>query len=386
MRVVVIGGSGNFGARICRRLSLEKGFEIIATSRHATKKSATSNVEIARLDIEGANFAEQLTTLAPDLVIHCAGPFQNQDYRVALATLALGAHYIDLADGREFVTGFVAAVQSAAEAAGRIAVTGASTLPALSSAVVDSMRDDQRPMTEIEMFIAPGQKAPRGVATMTAVLGYAGQAFPWWQGGAWRVAHGWQEIKAETFAFGRRLSAACDVPDFVLLPARYPEVRSVTFRAALEVSVQHLALWLLAATRRIGVPIPIARCAGALNRVGDWFNRFGSDTGGMKVRVTGTDSSGRASTTEWELIARNNHGPEIPCMAAVLLALKLRQGGGVGTGAKVCMGMISLREFEGEFARWSISTGVRLTAIPPWGVNCTRSSEPRHQKNKESFL
>src|ERR1700729_3974888 len=141
MRVIVIGGLGNFGARICKRLSLEDGFKIVATSRHAEKTSTTKDVELATLDIEHVGLASQLQSLAPDLVIHCAGPFQNQDYRVALAAIACGAHYIDLADGRSFVTGFVSAVHSAAVAAGRTAVTGASTLPALSSAVVDSLQD-----------------------------------------------------------------------------------------------------------------------------------------------------------------------------------------------------------------------------------------------------
>jgi NAD(P)-dependent dehydrogenase (short-subunit alcohol dehydrogenase family) len=355
MRVVVIGGLGNFGARICKRLSQEDGFEIIATSRQAEKSTPAANVEVTKLNIDDAALAEQLKALAPDLVIHCAGPFQNQDYRVAIASLECGTHYIDLADGREFVAGFVAAVHPTAEGAGRLAITGASTLPALSSAVVDSMRKSLKSLNSIEIFIAPGQQAPRGVATMAAVFGYAGQPLPWRRDGVWRLAHGWQELKAETFSFGRRLSAACDVPDLVLLPDRYPGVQTVTFRAALEVSVQHLALWTLAAVRRIGIPVPIARFAQDLNRVGNWLDRFGSGTGGMKVRVTGTDLSGRPGRWEWELVARDNHGPEIPCMAAVLLALKLRQGGSVDTGARVCMGMISLSEFESEFARWKIS-------------------------------
>jgi hypothetical protein len=34
MRIVVVGGFGNFGARICRRLSLESSVEIVATGRH----------------------------------------------------------------------------------------------------------------------------------------------------------------------------------------------------------------------------------------------------------------------------------------------------------------------------------------------------------------
>src|SRR5580692_7974341 len=153
MRVIVIGGLGNFGARICKRLSLEEGFKIVATSRHAEKKIPARNVELASLDIEHVGLAAQLKALAPDLVIHCAGPFQTQDYRVALAALRCGAHYIDLADGRQFVSGFVAAVHSVAVAAGRLAITGASTLPALSSAVVDSMQASRETISEIEILI-----------------------------------------------------------------------------------------------------------------------------------------------------------------------------------------------------------------------------------------
>ena len=355
MRVIVIGGLGNFGARICKRLGLEAGFEVIATGRHA-RAGSTSNVSEARLDIDDPCFAEHLKALAPDLVIHCAGPFQTQDYRVALAAVACGAHYIDLADGRDFVTGFAFAVQSAAEAAGRLAITGASTLPALSSAVVDSLQKPSRSIRTIDIFIAPGQHAPRGVATMAAVLGYAGMPFPWWEEGSWRLAHGWQQLKRERFSFGHRLSAACDVPDLVLLPARYLGIRTVSFRAALEVWVQHIALWILAAMRRIGIPVPVVRWAGALNRVGSWLDRFGSGTGGMKVRVVGEDSVGRRSSQEWELVARDNHGPEIPCMAAVLLAMKIGRGEDLGKGAKVCMGLLTLGEFDNEFARWNITT------------------------------
>jgi hypothetical protein len=361
MRVLVIGGLGNFGARICKRLNLEEGFEVTATSR-AVNPGAASNIKVAPPDIEHPKLRQTLEALAPELVIHCAGPFQGQNYRVALAALGCGAHYIDLADGREFVVGFVEAVQSAAAKAGRLAVSGASTLPALSSGVIDSMQDWGETISSIEILIAPGQRAPRGVATMGAVLGYAGKGFPWWKEGRWHVAHGWQELTSEAFSFGRRLAAACDVSDLVLLPARYPGVQTVTFRAALEVGVQHLTLWLLAAVRRMGLPIPIARWAGGLNLLGDLFKRFGSGTGGMKVRVKTMDSSGIPRRKEWELVAMDNHGPEIPCMAAVILASKLRQGVALGVGAKVCMGMISLNEFESEFARWSIST--RLSEMP----------------------
>jgi hypothetical protein len=363
MRVVVIGGLGNFGARICRRLACDPRFTVIATSRRGGATGRVEGIErleVAVLDSDSPRFAQDLKALAPDLVVHCAGPFQDQDYRVALASLACGAHYADLADGREFVAGFVAAVGPAAVAAGRLAVTGASTLPALSSAVVDWLAPGFAAMDSIDVVIAPGQHAPRGAATVAAVLGYAGQPVPWWQNGTWRVAHGWQELKRERFSFGSRLAAACDVPDLELLPRRYPAVQSVTFRASLEVSLQHAVLWSMGAWRRWGLPLPVARLGAALDRAGTWLNWLGSDTGGMVVQVAGRDAVGERRCSTWELVARRNHGPEIPCMAAVLLAEQLAANPSDwrAPGARVCMGMLRLSDFEREFARYAISSQV----------------------------
>jgi hypothetical protein len=356
MRIVVIGGLGNFGARICKRLIQEPGLEVIATSRR--QHSPLLSVKTAALDMEGPDFALELKSLAPDLVIHCAGPFQNQDYRVALASMACGANYIDIADGREFVTGFVKAVGPAADAAGRVAITGASTLPALSSAVVDSLMRSLASLNTIDIVIAPGQHAPRGTATMAAVLGYAGRSFLWWRDGEWRAAHGWQELERTRLPIGNRWAAACDVPDLELLPTRYPGVQTVTFRAALEVSLQHYALWTIAAFRRMGLGLPLAPWVPVFDRVGAWLNWFGSDTGGMRVRVVGRDDAGKGRHRTWELIAKNNHGPEIPCMAAIILANRLKRGNAYMPGATVCMGILELSDFESEFSRWNIATQV----------------------------
>lgn len=356
MRAVVIGGAGNFGARICTRLALEPRIEVVATSRRASNTGGSGNIRTVPLDIDSPRFEKALQSLAADLVIHCAGPFQQQDYRVALASLACGAHYVDIADGRKFVAGFVAAVGREAEAAGRFAITGASTSPALSSAVIDALHTPFAQLNTIDVIIAPGQRAPRGAATVAAVLGYAGQSFQWRQDGQWRTVYGWQELKRERFSFGNRLAAACDVPDLELLPTRYAGVQTVTFRAALEVSLQHYALWALSGCRRMGLPIPMARWGTPLDRMATWLNWLGSDTGGMTVRVTGKDDAGRRLCRTWELVAEGNHGPEIPCMAAVILANKLQRGEALMRGAKVCMGILRLSDFEPEFARWNIST------------------------------
>jgi saccharopine dehydrogenase-like NADP-dependent oxidoreductase len=358
MRAVVIGGLGNFGARICRRLAHEPGIQVVATSRRLTEDGKRAAAETATLDIDSPHFAIDLKALTPDLVIHCAGPFQGQDYRVALASLECGANYVDLADGRGFVAGFVSAVGPAADAARRVAITGASTLPALSSAVVDSFKHSFASLDSIQIVIAPGQHAPRGAATVAAVLGYAGSSFPWWQNGEWRVASGWQELKRENFSFGTRLAAACDVPDLELFPERYPGVQTVAFRAALEVSLQHYALWLVAAFRRMGLVLPMVRWGEAFDRIGTWLNWLGSDTGGMAVRIVGKDNAGRKICRTWELVAASNHGPEVPCMAAVILANRLNRGDAFAPGAKVCMGILALPDFELEFAQWNISSRI----------------------------
>src|SRR5260370_13357158 len=210
MRVVVIGGYGNFGARVCRGLA--PGMEVVAAGRHTERgQGAFDGLKVAhaRRDPSAREFPAELKRLAPGLVIHCAGPFQSQDYRVALAALAAGAHYLDLADGRQFVARFSHHVHSAARAAQRIAISGASSLPALSSAVIDSLIARLAHIEEIQIAIAPGQRAPRGEATIAAVLGYAGRPFKWRSRGAWRDAWGWQELKRlRLYALGARRARA----------------------------------------------------------------------------------------------------------------------------------------------------------------------------------
>jgi hypothetical protein len=351
VRVLVLGGAGNFGARICRALAGQTGIEVVAAGRRAGAQT--------RLDTADADFAGQLRRLAPAIVIHCAGPFQGQDYRVARAAIACGAHYVDLADGREFVVNFARELDPAARAAGVLAVSGASTLPALSSAVVDSLLPRFKAIEEVQISIAPGQRAPRGAATLAAVFGYCGRRFRWLSGGAWRDAWGWQELTRLRFAgLGARWAAACDVPDLVLFPARYPALKTVQFRAALELGTFHFGLWLAAAWRRLGLPLPLERWAAPLERAAALLDGLGGEHGGMLVRVAGLGPSGEPLRIDWHLTVAALRGPEIPCFAAILLAEKLARGDIAERGAHPCIGLLALRDFQPAFDRWQISTSV----------------------------
>jgi NAD(P)-dependent dehydrogenase (short-subunit alcohol dehydrogenase family) len=356
MRVVVLGGTGNFGARIVRVLQDETGMEVIAAGRRARAAPGAQQVRTVQLDMAAIDFPKRLKALAPDLVIHCVGPFQDQDYRVAQAALAAGAHYLDLADGRHFVAQFSAALNAQALSCGRVAICGASTLPALSTAVLDVLCVDFTRVDSIRIVIAPGQRAPRGAATLAAVFSYLGRPVTVWREGQWQQAWGWMDLRRVRLPFGTRWSALCDVPDLALLPQRYAPVQAVAFHAALEFRIQHLVLWGLAGLRRIGVPLPIAKWAGVLNRVAAVFDPLGGKWGGMQVEVCGITSVGRRVRRYWSLQAPALHGPEIPTLAAILLARRLANGERFAHGAFPCMDFLTLAEFEPQFAKWGITT------------------------------
>jgi saccharopine dehydrogenase-like NADP-dependent oxidoreductase len=362
MKTLVLGGYGNFGARVCRALAGDAAVQLLVGGRdlrraQALADSLGADAAAVAIDLNAADFASQLRALGVGLLIHTAGPFQQQSYGVAQAAAAAGAHYIDLADGRRFVCDFTAALQAAFMAAGRTGISGASTVPALSSAVLDRLCAGWQRIDSIDICIAPAQTAPRGEATMQAVLGYCGEPIRVWRNGRWQTARGWAAPQRVEFARMRpRLGALCDIPDLELFPARYRVQNRVMFRAALEVGLTQYALAALAALRGTGMLPPLSGWAALLNRIAGSLDFLGSALGGMVVRAAGCDAAGNAAQTAWHIAADHSHGPEIPCMAAILLARKLARGEPLPTGACTAAGLLTLAEFEPEFARWGMVT------------------------------
>lgn len=360
MKVVVLGGTGNFGARICKALGGAGAVDLVVAARDGQRAEAFAGTIAARgaaLDTTAPEFAERLAALRPDLVIHTAGPFQQQGYAVARAAAGSGSHYIDLADGRRFVCDFAAALDGTFQAAGRCAVTGASTVPALSSAVVDAYRERFARLDAIDFCIAPAQRAPRGPATIAGVLSYCGAPIQVWRGGRWQERSGWAAPEPVRFARLRtRQGALCDIPDLELFPSRYAGVRDVMFRAALEVAPSQYAFAALASLRRAGFPVEKDAVARFLHVAGKVFDPLGTADGGMVVRLAGEDVQGAPLRLAWNIFAPDHHGPEIPCMAAILLARRLARGDALPSGAMPCMGLLALEAFEPEFARWGMRT------------------------------
>ena len=366
-RVLVIGGTGQFGARICRRLARHAGLHVIVTSRDAGRAAnrvasirtlgTQAELEAASFDHTADDAAARLAQLAPDVVIHTAGPFQGQDYGVARACIAAGSHYVDLADGRDYVAG-IAELDAAARAAGVTVVTGGSTLPGISSAVINDVRGEFAEIHGIEMSIAPGHRSPRGIGTIRAVLSYCGKPFKVLRDGEWRTVHGWQDLRMQNYPdLGRRISAACDVPDFEVLPRWLPELRTVRFHAALEAPWETLALWLMAVLTRIGAVRDWSPLARAFAVISDRTAFLGTDRGGMHIGVDGMDASGNTMRRDWYLTAEANHGPEVPCTPSIIVARKLLAGDITTCGAFPCLGLITVDELLADMREFSVAAG-----------------------------
>jgi hypothetical protein len=228
--------------------------------------------------------------------------------------------------------------------------------------VLDELCRDIEP-EEIDICIAPGQQAPRGAATLAAVLSYLGRPVKIWENGAWRTRTGWMDLRRVPLEFATRWAALCDVPDLALLPLRYPRLRSARFHAALEFGIEHFALWLLAAARRSGLPLPVERWAVALNGMAGWLDALGGEWGGMRVSVHGANGQGARIRRTWLLTAPSVDGPEIPCMAAILLARRIAAGRAPPSGATACTGLLKLDEFAPLFAQWRMRTRIEEVAV-----------------------
>lgn len=365
LRVLLIGATGVFGARIAARLVHDARFELILAGRTRAAlerlrdqlgdASVAVAVAVAVIDVDADDLPTTLQRLAPQLVIHAAGPFQAQDYRVAEACLACHAHYVDLADGRHFVAG-IAALNERARMAGCLLVSGASTVPALSSAVIDQLSERFASLQSIEHAISPGNRTPRGDATVAAILGYCGRPVSVWQESGWRRGYGWLSTRRMSFMSGSRWVGLCDVPDLGLFPQRYPGVESVVFRAGLELRRLHFGTWLLAWLVRMGVLHDLVRHAHRLRLISEWFLRSGTDAGGMVVELSGRDAAGKVLKLRWSLHAEAGDGPQIPAMPAVVLARKLADGALDVTGAMPCMGLFNLQEALDALSSYAIST------------------------------
>jgi predicted dinucleotide-binding enzyme len=362
-RVLILGGYGAFGHFVARRLAATRSVHVIVAGRsleralHAASELATtSGRQVTAHCLDAADIsAKQIEALGANVVINASGPFQRQDTTLARACIAAGAHYVDLADAREFVMG-IGALDAEAREADVLVASGASTVPALSGAVVDALRGEFASLEAVETIIAPGNSFDPGLSTARSILGGLGRPIEARQTGA--MARGWQGLRRVMLpGLGARWIGHCDAPDRDLFLQRYPGLQRANVYAALEVGAFHLGLWGLSGLVRTRVLRRPERLARPLLAAKQMLGFLGSDRGGMLVTMRGTDAAGRVKRIDWHLVAGSGHGPFIPAIPSVLLAKRLLDGTLQARGAMPCLGLFTLDEFLAEAADLDIAAG-----------------------------
>jgi hypothetical protein len=306
---------------------------------------------------------------APAILVDASGPFQAMDFAVPHACIDAGVHYLDIADARAFVCG-IGAMNVAAEAANVTVLSGASSVPCLSGAVVRHLAEGMTRVDAVETAISASNKAAAGPAVAAAILAQIGQPMRVFRGKRWVRYFGWQKIIRQHFEvtdephIGGRLVALVDVSDLALLPDRFPGNPTVTFRAGTELWFQNAGLWLASWLVRWGLIKNLKGLASLLQPL-QWLTAFaGSDRSAMIVTVFGRAGERRIER-RWTLIASRGDGPEIPALSVVPQVERIL-GGDEPPGARDAGRSLTLLDYQPAFDSLAIRHEVvELEVAPP---------------------
>lgn len=369
MKLLIIGGYGVFGGRLAQLLSDCGGLTMIIAGRTEGKAVAFCEAyqgaaTVIPLGLDRANISPALSAHKPDIVIDATGPFQtygDDPYFVPRSCIAAKVDYMDFADAADFVFG-IDELDAAAQEAGVSVLSGVSSFPVLSAAVLRKLGEDMS-ITDVIGGVAPSPYSGIGLNVMKAVVGYAGGPVKLTRDGKVFEAKGLAESLRYTIAPPGYLPlrnlhfSLVDVPDLQILPTVYPEIKNIWMGAGPVPEILHKMLNLLAITRATFHLPSFAPLAPlffeVLNRL-----RIGEHRGGMFIQAKGL-RDGAPVTKSWHLLAERNDGPFIPSMAIEGLVRKWLGGERPAFGARAATQALELEDYDELIKTREIFTGFR---------------------------
>ena len=345
--VLLLGGYGVFGGRIAANLARHAEIELVVSGR---------NRPLA-IDLDHPDAFTRILAARPTIVVDTVGPFQSRDLAIPRHCAMHGVHYVDIADARERVSS-ISVLDEIARANDAAIISGASTVPAFSTAIVDELAPDAAEVIEIEVGITPGHRAPRGIATVSAILSCCGRPIP--PVCCKQREFGWGGLTRHDYPppVGKRWLSNVDTPERALWQVRYPVLEKAAIRAGFEIGPLHLCLSALSRGVRLHLLPRLTRCARVFLRIANAADRFGTDTGAMHVRVVTRDAEGRMATQTGILVAERGDGPQVPAAPAALMVKKLLALPGYAPladrGAFPCIGLATREEIMNELRGFAI--------------------------------
>lgn len=376
-RVLIVGGYGTFGGRLARLLKEDARLTLLIAGRSLASADAFCRALPARATLVPCAFdrdgdlTAQLAQLKPDIAVDCTGPFQSygdDTYRLVRACIANGIHYLDLADGSDFVKG-IGRFDDEAKARSVYVLSGVSSFPVLTAAVLRRLSAGMSSIDAVTGGIAPSPYAGVGLNVIRAIAGYAGQKVALIRDGKPATGYGLTETLRYTIAPPGRLPlrstrfSLVDVPDLQVIPRHDPRVRSIWMGAGPVPEILHRmlnGLSLLVRWKLLPSLLPFARSfSWAINHL-----RWGEHRGGMFVSVAGKDGNDKTVERSWHMIAEGDDGPLIPSMAVATLIGHDLEGRPPSPGARPAVSALELQDYAPLFAGRAIVTGQRESPPP----------------------
>lgn len=371
MKVLILGGYGVFGGRLVQLLAADHRLTIFVAGRSLEKAEAfVQQLEqgadkVPLLFDRNGNIQEQLRGCTPDLVVDASGPFQlygDEPYAVVKACIALAINYMVFSDSSAFVKG-ISQFDVQAKTANIFMLSGVSSFPILTAAVVRRIAHNFMSIKSITGGIAPSPYARVGLNVIKAITSYAGKPVRLQRNGRVDVGYGFIDSRCYRIkAHGVKplpsiRFSLVDVPDLQVLPELWPEVENVWMGAGPVPEVLHRLLNMFAWFVRLKLLpslIPFSRIFYWVLNVLHW----GEHRGGMFVEVDGVDVNGQQKTCSWHLIAEGEDGPYIPTMGLLALINRCIAGRIPISGARSGAEDLELDDYENLFAARNITTSV----------------------------
>jgi hypothetical protein len=372
-RILIVGGYGTFGGSLVELLEDDARLTLLIAGRsleqaqtYCAKRTSSLATLVPTVFDRIKSDAKALAALRAMLVVDASGPFQaygDQRYSLIERCIECGVNYLDLADGSEFVSG-VARFDEAARAAGVYVLSGVSSFPVLTAAVVRRLTGDVARITSIRGGIAPSPYAGVGLNVIRAIASYAGQPIPLKRAG--RMVTGYPITESMRFVIAVpgqiplkniRFSLV-DVPDLRALAEIWPETGEIWMGAGPVPAVLHWLLTGFAWVVRLRLMPSLSWMTSAIYFVTNHV-RWGEHRGGMFVEVRGQAADGSKIRREWHLLAEGKDGPLIPSMAVEAIVRKSLAGNVPAPGARTAITDVALSDYEGLFVRRTIFTGIR---------------------------
>lgn len=372
MKILILGGYGTFGGRLAHLLAEEERLTLFLAGRSIQKaknfcEGLPSGAQKVPVFFDrNANVETQIREINPNIVVDAMGPFQvygEDPYRVVKACLAHGVDYMDLADGSDFVKG-IRQFDQEAKAKNLCILTGVSSFPVLSAAVVRKLSHDMTCVNTIKAGIAPSPYAGVGLNVIRAITSYAGKPLSLIRDGKPATGYALTETMRYTICppgrlpLNNTLFSLVDVPDLKVLPELWPELDSIWLGAGPVPEVLHRMLIGLSWLVRFRI-LPSLLPFASLFHVVINILRWGDHRGGMFVSVEGTNLVGERIERSWHLLAESGDGPFIPSMAVQALVLQCLAGEKPAAGARPATQELEVYDYEAVFKNRTIYTGQR---------------------------